>query len=252
MRVQILPTANDLGRTAAQFASNVINKAIQEQGEARILLSTGASQFETLEHLIQQNIQWSKVTMFHLDEYVNLPDNHSASFIKYLRERFTNFVPLKEVHFVDGRGDIRCSIQQLTEEIRRAPIDLGLIGIGENTHLAFNDPPANFNTTDAYIVVQLDEACKRQQVREGWFETANDVPNEAITMTIHQIMQTKVIVSSVPHRVKAEAIRKTLENDVTNMIPSTMLKRHSNATIFLDSQSASSLSESLLRKYTME
>ena len=116
MRVRILPTANDLGRTAAQFSSNVINKAIQQQGEARILLSTGASQFETLEHLIHQNIQWSKVTMFHLDEYVNLPDNHSASFIKYLRERFTNFVPLKEVHFVDGRGDIRCSIQQLTEE----------------------------------------------------------------------------------------------------------------------------------------
>lgn len=251
MRVRILPTANDLGRAAAQFCAIVINKAIQEQGEARILLSTGASQFETLAHLIKQDIPWNKVSMFHLDEYVNLPNTHPASFIKYLQEKFTNLVPLKEVHFVDGAGDIQSNIQYLTEAVRRAPIDLGLVGIGENTHLAFNDPPADFNTTDAYTVVQLDEACKRQQVREGWFATVADVPQEAISMTVHQIMQTKVIVSSVPHRVKAEAIRKTLENDVTNMIPSTMLKRHSNATIFLDSESASSLSDPLLQKYTI-
>lgn len=249
MKVRVLKNHEELGREAAAYSVEVLKKAIAQKGKARIVLSTGASQFETLKALTESDVDWSKVEMFHLDEYINLPESHPASFRKYLKERFVSKVNLKAAYFVNGEGNIEENIRKLTEEIRKEEIDLGLIGIGENSHIAFNDPPADFDTKEAYIVVNLDDACKQQQVREGWFATVEDVPKQAISMTVYQIMQCKVIVSSVPHKVKARAIKLTLENDVTNTIPATILKRHPDANLFLDEESASLVDKRILEKY---
>lgn len=239
MKLNVLPTSQDLGEKAAAYAAEELNKAIEKQGFARLLVSTGASQFETLNSLKEQDVDWTKVEMFHLDEYIGLSESHIASFRKYLQERFVRFIPLKKAHFVNGEGDIDATIKALTEEIRKEPIDVALIGIGENSHIAFNDPPANFDTKEGYIVVDLDDKCKNQQVGEGWFDTIDDVPKQAISMSVYQIMQSKVIISCVPHAVKAQAVKDTLENDLTNMIPATMLKQHSNWSLYLDKESAS-------------
>ncbi len=242
MKLYMNETSEKLGKAAAEFSAAVINRVIAEKGKARIVLSTGASQFDTLKALVEADVDWSRVEMFHLDEYINLPETHPASFRKYLRERFTGLVNLKSVNFVNGEGDIRKNITELTRELRKEPIDLGLIGIGENGHIAFNDPPADFDTRDAYIVVNLDEDCKKQQVGEGWFPTVVDVPKQAISMSVYQIMQCNVIVSCVPHKVKAKAVKLTMDNDLTNMIPATMLKTHKDFHLFLDNNSSSLLS----------
>ena len=205
------------------------------------MLSTGASQFDTLEALTkEEGIKWECVEMFHLDEYVNLPETHGASFRKYLKERFVAKVgTLKAAHFVDGTKEC---IAKLTEEIRKSPIDIGLIGIGENAHIAFNDPPADFDTKEAYIIVNLNERCKQQQMGEGWFATIDDVPKQAVSMTAYQIMQCKKIVSCVPYKVKAEAVENTLKSkEVDNMIPATLLKTHADAILYIDEESASGI-----------
>lgn len=241
MEIRICKDSKALGKSAAAHVAQVLRECINEQGYARIVLSTGASQFDTLSALVEEkNIDWSKVEMFHLDEYVDLPITHIASFRKYLQERFVDKVaPLAAVHFVDGTAE---SIKKLTEEIREKPIDIGLIGIGENGHIAFNDPPADFDTEEAYIIVNLDERCKRQQMGEGWFETIDDVPKQAVSMTPYQIMQCKRIVSCVPHSVKADAVRKTvLTNETTNLIPATLLKEHENFILYLDENSAAEI-----------
>jgi glucosamine-6-phosphate deaminase len=212
---------------------------IEKQGWVRIILSTGASQFPFFEALKEKTIDWSKVEMFHLDEYVDLPESHAASFRKYLKERFLSFAPVAKAHLVNGEGDVAAHIKELSSELHKAPIDLALIGIGENAHIAFNDPPADFETTAAYKVVDLDEGCKTQQVREGWFESLASVPKQAITMTVHQILSSKTIISCVPHQVKAEAIRKTMEEGVTNLVPSSILKTHGDWWLYLDQNSAS-------------
>lgn len=239
MKIVLSKTAEELGKKAADSAAEALNKVIEEKGSARLLLSTGASQFTTISELVKKDVDWSKVEMFHLDEYVGLPESHIASFRKYLKERFVSHVNIKEAYFVNGEGDVEENIKKLTEEIKKAPIDVALIGIGENAHIAFNDPPADFDTKEAYIKVNLDNKCKMQQVGEGWFDTKNDVPDQAITMTVYQIMQSKKIISCVPHKVKAEAIKNTLENDLNNEIPATMLKQHSDWTLFIDENSAS-------------
>ncbi|MBR5447412.1 MAG: 6-phosphogluconolactonase, partial [Clostridia bacterium] len=197
---------------------------------------------------------WSKVTMFHLDEYVNLPETHIASFRKYLKERFIQKINLKAAHLVDGTPE---GIAALTAELRSAPIDVGLIGIGENAHIAFNDPPADFDTKEAYIVVNLNDTCKMQQVGEGWFATIDDVPKQAVSMTVYQILQCEQIVSCVPYAVKANAVRDTLENDKTNLIPATIMKGHKNFALFVDEDSFSKVDESKIRPaegvdYTVE
>lgn len=251
MKVRILKNADELGREAAALAAQVLKKRISDSGKARLVLSTGASQFETLEALITlDDMDWSKVEMFHLDEYVGLSSRHPASFRKYLKERFVDLVPIHKAHFVNGEGNLQEHIADLTREIRKEPIDLALIGIGENAHIAFNDPPANFDTKESYIVVDLDESCKRQQVREGWFDSLDEVPKQAITMTVHQIMQSEVIISSVPHKVKARAIRDFFANDVNNQVPATILKTHPNYTLFLDEQSASEADRTLISSIT--
>ena len=247
MKVNVFKTADELGQAAAAVAADILQQTIAQKGKARLLLSTGASQFETIKHLVRFDLAWDKVEMFHLDEYVNLPETHPASFRKYLKERFVNIVKPKQAYFVNGEGDIAGNIAELTEALQADPIDVALIGIGENAHIAFNDPPADFTTTVAYKVVDLDEKCKQQQVGEGWFATPADVPAQAITMSVHQIMQSKVILSCVPHDVKAMAIKLTLASDVTPLIPATILKTHANWTLFIDQDSAKLADPAILK-----
>ena len=236
MKLHIEKDAVALGNAAAALTAALLRRAIAEKGEARVVLSTGSSQFETLEALIKEDIDWSKVTMFHLDEYVDLPESHPASFRKYLKERFIEKVNLKVYHLVDGDPQ---SIPELTRLLREAPIDVGLIGIGENAHIAFNDPPADFDTKEAYIVVDLNERCKQQQVGEGWFATVEDVPKQAISMTAYQIMQCTHIISSVPHAVKAKALADTLHSQTVDpMVPASLLKAHPAFDLFVDEDSA--------------
>ena len=237
MEIRICETSDALGKSAAKFVADELRKIINSKGYARIALSTGASQFDTLKYLVLEDVDWSKVEMFHLDEYVDLPQTHPASFRKYLRERFVEKVgTLKSVNFVDGTKE---GILSITKKITADDIDIGLIGIGENTHIAFNDPPADFDTNESYIVVNLDEACRRQQLGEGWFPTIDDVPRQAVSMTVSQIMKCKKIISCVPYSVKANAVMKTLKTkETTNLVPATKLKEHPDFTLYVDMDSA--------------
>jgi glucosamine-6-phosphate deaminase len=239
MNINISATPSELGKRAATLVAQKLNEAIRDRGEARLLVSTGSSQFETLAALAESNVDWTVVSVFHLDEYIGLDITHPASFRKYLYERFINRIPVKAFYPVDGTGEVAENISQLSKEILKQPVDVGLIGIGENAHIAFNDPPADFATVSPYIVVYLDDRCKMQQVNEGWFPTLKHVPATAISMSVHQIMQCRIIVSSVPHTVKADAVAMTLSNDLTNLVPATMLKQHPDWHLFLDTNSAS-------------
>lgn len=239
MAVYILDNSEELGEKAADLIVKKLNEAIEKRGQARIILSTGASQFETIKYLVEKNVDWEKVTMFHLDEYLELPETHKASFRRYRKERFTSKVPVK-VHFVNTEGDVEENLKELTREIRKDIIDIGVIGIGENGHIAFNDPPADFETQEAYRIVALEERCRKQQLNEGWFPTLDEVPFKAVSMTPYQIMQCETIVSSVPGERKAEAVRNTLKSEeVTNMVPATLLKTHKDWHLFLDKESSS-------------
>ncbi len=243
MEIRICENSEALGKSAAEYVGKVLRECIAEKGNARLLLSTGASQFDTIKALVEEkDIKWECVEMFHLDEYVDLPETHGASFRKYLKERFVDKVgTLKAAHFVHGTKEC---IATLTEEIRKSPIDIGLIAIGEHPHIAFNDPPADFNTKEAYIIVNLDERCKKQQMGEGWFATIDDVPKQAVSMTTYQIMQCKKIVSCVPYKVKAEAVENTLKaKETTNMVPATLLKEHEDFILYLDADSASGITD---------
>lgn len=238
MEIRICKDKVALGTSAARYVAGRLNSIIAAKGYARIVLSTGASQFDTLDALTREAVDWSKVDMFHLDEYVGLPITHGASFRKYLRERFVEKLPcsLRSVNYVDGTPE---GIAALTAKLREDEIDMGLIGIGENTHIAFNDPPADFHTREAYIIVNLDEKCKRQQMGEGWFSTIDDVPKQAVSMTPWQIMQCREIVSCVPYAVKASAVEKTLKTkETTPLVPATLLKEHENFILYADADSA--------------
>ena len=239
MNINISSTPLLLGERAAALAANKLNEAIREKGEARLLVSTGSSQFETLAALAEHDVDWHCVEVFHLDEYIGLDLTHPASFRKYLYERFINRINAKAFYPVDGSGDVAVQIRQLSVALLKKPIDVGLIGIGENGHIAFNDPPADFETQDPYIVVKLDDRCKWQQVNEGWFPSLPAVPDTAISMSVHQIMQCKIIISSVPHLVKSDAIAMTFVSDLSNQVPATMLKQHPDWHLFLDRYSAS-------------
>lgn len=237
IHIDISDNADELGMRAAGKIASLIEEAINKKGKARIILSTGMSQFETLSHLITYDLPWDKVEMFHLDEYVGLDESHPASFRKYLKERFVSKVNLKAAYFVEGVD----AIPSLTRELRKEEIDVGVIGIGENGHIAFNDPPADFTTGEAYKVVTLDRRCREQQVGEGWFRTIDDVPAEAITMCVKEIMKSKHIVSAVPHEIKAEAIYNTITRRISQDVPATILKTHPDWNLFVDKDSASKL-----------
>ena len=243
--IGIIKTENPLvlGIAAGEAAAAAIKNMIAAKGTAAIILATGTSQFETLNNLLaDKEINWSKVTMFHLDEYIGLPITAKASFRKYLKERFIDQVPsLKAAHLIDGENDPAQECKRLSDLISKHEIDVALVGIGENGHLAFNDPPADFDTTEPYIIVELDEACRKQQYDEGWFDTMDAVPKQAISMSIQQIMKSKQIICSVPDRRKAEAVRNCLEEPISNLFPASFLREHENCTIYLDKDSASLL-----------
>ncbi len=240
MEIRICDDRYALGKSAAVHTAMLINKAIDAKGSARIVLSTGASQFDTIAALVNEKVDWSRVEMFHLDEYIDLPETHPASFRKYLKEKFVSKVSeLKAVNFVEGTRE---NIKYLSEEINKKPVDVGLIGIGENAHIAFNDPPADFDTEEPYIVVDLNDTCKKQQVGEGWFATVNDVPKQAVSMSVRQILKCENIISCVPYAVKASAVYNTLKGEVSNNVPATILKTHPSFTLYIDRESASMLS----------
>jgi glucosamine-6-phosphate deaminase len=245
MKVEVFRDSSELAHNAATDAADCIRSAIHERGQANIIVATGASQFEVLATLTAaEGIEWSKVVGFHLDEYLGLPMSHPASFRRYLKERLVDRVPIGAFHYVDGECDPAGECRRVGELIRRQPIDVALVGIGENGHLAFNDPPADFQTEEPYIVVELDEACRRQQLGEGWFATLADVPTRAISMSIRQIMLSRAIVCSVPDRRKAAAVRATVEGPVTPQVPASILQQHPEATLYLDPPAAFLLSAS--------
>ncbi len=234
-----------MGIAAAEMTARRLREAIAARGSANLILATGASQFEMLAALVAQPVDFSKVTAFHLDEYVGLPADHPASFRKYLRLRFASKVPsLKAFHYINAEDNPAAECRRLGEIIRSHPIDVACVGIGENGHLAFNDPPADFDTTEPYIVVELDEACRRQQLGEGWFETLDAVPKRAVSMSIRQILASECIVCSVPDRRKAPAVHDTLEGETGNMTPASILNAHDDCHLFLDEHSASMLHDS--------
>lgn len=249
MKVKVFDTTEAMGLAAAKHAAEVLNTVIAKDGTARLLLSTGASQFPFFKHFVNENIDWSKVEMFHLDEYVGISPKHPASFQKYLRERFVSIVNPGKYHLIDGLKDPSETIRELTALLSERPIDLGLIGIGENAHIAFNDPPADFDDTRAFKVVTLSDTCIAQQIHEGWFATPDDAFKQAISMTCRQIMQCKTIISVVPYPVKAQAIHDTLTMDQTNMVPATLMKKHSDATVYCDPDSASMVPKEVLAKF---
>ncbi len=249
MKVVICNTKEELGLASAKQTEKLINEAIKEKGFARILLSTGASQFPFFDEFVKLPIDWEKVEMFHLDEYVGISKEHPASFNNYLLNRFVKKVPIKKYHLIDGTVAPEKTIEELTALLEECPVDVGLIGIGENAHIAFNDPPADFNDKRAYKVVTLDDRCLMQQVGEGWFKDKDECFKQAISMTCDRIMRCKHIISVVPYAVKAEAIFNTLSNDLTPMVPATLLKTHADCTVYCDSDSASMLTPELIEKY---
>jgi glucosamine-6-phosphate deaminase len=240
MRVVLTSDEHELGRQAALEAAELIRAEIVRKGSANIVFATGASQFTVLAALIAApRIDWTHVTGFHLDEYLGLSVSHPASFRQYLRERFVDKVPLQAFHYVNGEAtNPKLECQRLAALILKHPIDIALVGIGENGHLAFNDPPADFETEEPYLVVKLDEACRSQQFGEGWFSTLADVPQCAISMSIRQIMKSKAIICSVPDKRKAEAVQNALEGPVTANCPASILQQHPNCTVFLDPPAA--------------
>jgi len=237
METRIFETKEMMGQAAAEAAAGGIRDAVAQRGQANLILATGASQFEMLEHLVATGgIDWSKVVMFHLDEYIGLGPEHPASFRKYLQQRFVERVGnLQAAHFVDGDAeDPEQECERLGALIQAHPIDVACIGIGENGHLAFNDPPADFETEEPYLLVQLDQRCRKQQLGEGWFETLEQVPSQAISMSIRQILRSRRLVVTVPDRRKAEAVKNALAGSVTPDCPASILREHANCSMFLD------------------
>jgi glucosamine-6-phosphate deaminase len=242
MMIKVFDSKAEMARDAANRAADTIREAISERGEARIVAATGASQFEFLDALTKiSDIDWKRVEMFHLDEYVGVSGQAPASFCKYLRERLIDKVGLEKYHLLDGTQAPATVIEQVSAEIRKAPIDIAFVGVGENGHLAFNDPPANFDTEEAYMVVNLDEACRKQQLGEGWFSTLADVPRQAISMTIKQIMKAKQILCIAPDARKANAIKVCFNGEVSAAAPASILQQHPDTILYLDRDSAALL-----------
>jgi len=243
MVIKIYDDKASLGRAAAEQAAASLRKAVKDSDRARIIAATGASQFEFLEALTAMpGIEWPQVEMFHLDEYIGLSASHPASFRKYLRERLINKTGITKYHFLDGEGDVPNIVRKVSAELTSASIDVAFVGIGENGHLAFNDPPADFETEEPYIIVDLDEPCRRQQVGEGWFQNISEVPTRAISMSVRQILKAREILCIVPDARKAQAVKSCFEGKISPLAPASILRTHANTTVFLDK-----LSSALLR-----
>lgn len=250
MIVRVFKDKASLGQAAAEEARTALRGAIHDRGRARIIAATGTSQLEFLNALTQaKDINWKKVEMFHLDEYVGLPSTHPASFRKYLREHLIDKTGITNYHLLDGDRDTVKVMRETEKALLAAPIDLAFVGIGENGHLAFNDPPADFETEEPFLLVKLDEACRRQQVAEGWFADIAEVPGEAISMSVRQILKAKQIICFVPDARKANAVKLCVEGEVSPNAPASILRTHPVTTIYLDRESAALLSPKTLSAF---
>jgi len=243
MQVNTYSDRSTMSVAAARHAAQALRTAIRARGGARIVAATGASQFDFLDALTAApGVDWTAVEMFHLDEYVGLSIDHPASFRKYLLERLIRKTGITRYHLLDGEHDAPLVAEQVGREIARTPVDLAVVGIGENGHLAFNDPPADFETTRPYLIVALDAACRRQQVGEGWFASVAEVPSHAISMSVQQILKAREIICVVPDARKAAAVSACLDGEISPMTPASILRTHANATLYLDRDSAALLS----------
>jgi glucosamine-6-phosphate deaminase len=243
MDLRVLRDRKSLGQAAAEQAASSLRDTLRDQGSARLVAATGASQFEFLDALTKlPDIDWGRVEMFHLDEYIGLPIGHRASFRRYLLERLIYKTGITRYHFLDTEGDLKEVVRTVGKELKSRQVDLAFVGIGENAHLAFNDPPADFENEEPYLIVDLDEACRRQQVGEGWFADLSEVPQQAISMSVRQILKAKQIFAVVPDARKAQAVKTCCEGDVTPLAPASILRTHSKTTMFLDEDSAALLS----------
>ncbi|HZE71557.1 MAG TPA: glucosamine-6-phosphate deaminase [Pyrinomonadaceae bacterium] len=245
MKIEIFNSKQELGQAAAEDAAHLIQQAIDERGAAFVVAATGASQFEFLDALTQNHkINWGKVTFFHLDEYVGLAESHPASFRRYLKERIVDRVRPRTFRFIAGDApDVFEECRRISDLISRQKVDVAFVGIGENGHLAFNDPPADFETQEPYIVVELNEACRKQQVGEGWFRRIDEVPTRAVSMSIQQILKARNVLCVVPDRRKADAVRNCLELEVSPSRPASILQTHTAAIVYLDTESAALLAK---------
>ena len=242
MRLRVLEDRAAAGKAAAEQAAAAIRRAIAELGRARIVAASAASQLEFLKALTgAADVDWKRVELFHLDEYIGVSMTHPASFCRFLQERLTAKTGIAKAHFLDGERDPAEVTREASEAIREAAIDVAFVGIGENGHVAFNDPPADFETEEPYIVVSLDEACRRQQVGEGWFANLAAVPKRAISMSVRQILKAKEIVAVVPGAKKAEAVKTCFEGAIGPAAPASILRSHAGTTVYLDKESAALL-----------
>ena len=241
MNIETFSTKEEMGAAAAAYGVSKLQAVLAEKGSASFIVATGASQFEMLAKLAEADLTWNKLTGFHLDEYVGLSINHEASFRKYLWERFVSRLPLPLVafHFLDGEVDADAECRRASALIEQTSIDVAFVGIGENGHLAFNDPPADFETDQPYLTVDLDDACRQQQFGEGWFPTLDAVPRQAISMSVRQIMKSDAIVCTVPDERKAEAVKNATQGPVTPEVPASILQEHPDCRLFLDAAAAS-------------
>ncbi len=247
MLIKVFENKSSLGAAAAEQAASAIRRAIREKGEARVIAATAASQLEFLNALTAApNIDWNRVELFHLDEYIGLPISHPGSFRKMLMEQLIGKTGVTRYHLLDGDApDPEAVVREVGKQLASAPIAIAFLGIGENGHIAFNDPPADFTTEEPYIIANLDEACRRQQVGEAWFSDISQVPTRAISMSAQQILKAKEILAVVPDRRKAEAVKACFEGAISPMAPASILRRHPNATVYLDKNSASLLGPEL-------
>lgn len=246
MKIFIAKNPFQLGEMAAKKAAELIRSAISERRTANIIVGTGGSQIDMFSQLVREDIDWTKVVVFHLDEYIGLPESSPASFRHYLKKQFLDKIgTVRKAHLVNGDTNPEEECKRLKKIIENHPVDVALVGIGENGHLAFNDPPADFDTQEPYIVVQLDEKCRMQQVGEGWFKTFNEVPTTAISMSVQQICKSKHIICSVPDSRKAKAVRDCLEQPVSDLHPASVLQRHSSCYCYLDKASSALLTQSI-------
>ena len=232
-----------LAKAAADRAASTLQQALAERGHARIIAATGAAQFDFLEALTaRRDIDWPKVEMFHLDEYIGLPADHPASFCKFLRDRLVAKTGITQAHLLEVGNDPAAAIREIGAALSSAPIDIAFVRIGENGHLAFNDPPADFETEQPYLIVELDAACRRQQLGEGWFADISQVPTRAVSMSIRQILKANEILVIVPDARKAQAVKDCFEGEITALHPASILRSHPNAFVYLDRDSSALLS----------
>lgn len=243
MNIHVFDTKDEMGAAAAAAGGGLLRAALDAKGAATIIVATGASQFEMLDSLSRERVFWPRITGFHLDEYIGLSIAHDASFRKYLWERFVSRLPLPMAafHYLDGETDPEAECDRVGALITAHEIDVAFVGIGENGHLAFNDPPADFEVGSPYLVVELDDACRRQQLGEGWFPDLDSVPERALSMSVRQILKARTIVCTVPDERKAEAVRNALQGDVTADVPASILQTHPDCRFFLDSDAAALL-----------